>query len=63
MYMDSSSLANSTVDQNPTRLYIRPFGGDAISWPAMYTLPGASKGQWAFRPQSGAGFAGADIRI
>jgi len=28
-----------------TRLYIRPCGGDAISWPSMYTLSRASKGR------------------
>ena len=44
-------------------MYIWPLGGDAISGPTMYAHSGSSKGQWALGPQSGIGFAGADISI
>lgn len=45
-----------------TRMYIRPFGGDAISRPTKYTHPGSSMGQWTQRPQTSTGFTEGYLR-
>lgn len=42
LYMDSPSLADRFSIRVKTRLYIRPLCGDAISWPSMYAISGAS---------------------
>ena len=44
-----------------TRMYIRLFGGDAISQPSMYAHSGSSLGRWTQGPHKRAGFTGADI--
>ena len=43
LYMDSPSLADRFSIRVKTRLYIRPLCGDAISWPSMYAISGASR--------------------
>jgi len=51
LYMDSPSLADRFSIRAKTRLYIRPLCGDAISWPSMYAISGASGESLA--PESG----------
>jgi hypothetical protein len=53
----------STIFRCKTRMYIRLFGGDAISQPTMYTHLGSSMGQWTQGPQSRPGFTEGYLHI